>query len=97
LFLYYLLLSEVGQAQIFSSFTGSGREGLNFEVIKNFKLPLPEKQEQISLVNYLNDFCQRLDKTKEAISQQIKTLTQYRQSLIHECVTGKKRVYQATH
>jgi len=54
-FLYYLLLSEVGQAQIFSSFTGSGREGLNFEVIKNFKLPLPEKQEQISLVNYLND------------------------------------------
>lgn len=96
-FLYYLLLSEVGQAQIFSSFTGSGREGLNFEAIKNFKLPLPEKQEQISLVNYLNDFCQQLDKTKQTITQQIKTLAQYRQSLIHECVTGKKRVYQATH
>jgi type I restriction enzyme S subunit len=34
-----------------------------------------------------------LEDLKENLSQQIKTLTQYRQSLIHECVTGKKRVY----
>jgi len=51
-------------------------------------------EEQKTIVNYLYKVCQNIDQTKENLSQQIKTLTQYRQSLIHECVTGKKRIYQ---
>lgn len=93
-YLNYLLISEAGQAQIFSGFKGSGREGLNFEAIKSFVFPLPGENEQISLVKYLNDVCDKLNKTKSTLTKQIENLTEYRKSLIHECVTGKKRVYQ---
>ena len=53
-------------------------------------------EEQNTIADYLDKACTNIDKTKETIAKQIKTLTQYRQSLIHECVTGKKRVYQST-
>ena len=35
--------------------------------------------------------------TRHSLAARGNETTQYRQSLIHECVTGKKRVYQATH
>ena len=62
-----------------------------------FPIPIPPLfEEQRAIADYLDKACTNIDKTKETIAKQIKTLTQYRQSLIHECVTGKKRVYQST-
>lgn len=92
-FIYYFMISPSGQAQIFSSFTGSGREGLNFESIKKFHLPLPKFSEQKAISEHLDAVCKKLDDSKNIIQQQIDTLTNYRKSLVHECVTGKKRVY----
>lgn len=92
-FLYYLLYSEIGQAQVFSGFKGSGREGLNLEAIKSFRLPLPpSKSEQNEITDALDILFKRATKLSENINSQIKTLQNYRKSLIHECVTGKKQV-----
>ena len=45
-FLAYLLRADPGQKQIELSQTGSGREGLTFEAIRNFVVPLPPASEQ---------------------------------------------------
>jgi type I restriction enzyme, S subunit len=91
-YLYYLIYSEVGQSQISQGFKGSGREGLNYEAIKIFKIPLPKKKEQYKISEYLDFFVENLSKEKEIIETQITSLQQYRKSLIHECVTGKRKV-----
>lgn len=91
-FLYYLMMSEVGQSQIFSGFKGSGREGLGNEAIKVFKIPLPKTKEQREISDYLDFFCDNIKNEKSIIEQQIEKLKQYRKCLIHECVTGKRKV-----
>ena len=92
-YLNYLLIADVGQSQIFSSFTGSGREGLSFESIKRFICPLPPKEEQIAIAEYLDEATEKIDSTSQNLRDQIDTLKKYRKSLIHEVVTGRKRVY----
>ena len=91
-FLYYLMISEVGQSQIFSGFKGSGREGLGNEAIKVFRIPLPKTKEQKEIADYLDFFCNSILKEKIIIEQQIGKLKLYRKCLIHECVTGKRKV-----
>jgi type I restriction enzyme S subunit len=91
-FLYYLMISEVGQSQIFSGFKGSGREGLGNEAIKIFKIPLAKTKEQQEISDYLDFFSDNIKKEKSIIEQQIEKLNQYRKCLIHECVTGKRKV-----
>ncbi len=75
----------------------AAQAGLALGKIKNLKIPLPPKNERVAIEIYLKKVCKNLDATKSIMENQIKTLAQYRQSLIHECVTGKKRVYQVTH
>ena len=91
-YLYYLMFSEIGQSQIYSGFTGSGREGISFESIKSFKIPLPPKEEQYKIIEKLDSLVNLIEKQKTKIVSQIDTLQEYRKSLIHECVTGKKQV-----
>ncbi|MEY3789100.1 MAG: hypothetical protein RLZ75_3308 [Pseudomonadota bacterium] len=61
------------------------------------EIAVPPIEEQHDIVKFLDIEINNLEKLKEVLQNQIKTLIQYRQSLIHECVTGKKRVYQVTH
>lgn len=93
-FLYYLIRSEIGQAQIFSGFKGSGREGLSFESIKRFRVPLPPKVEQEQIEIQLDTLNNKMNVLIDKLNAQITTLQTYRKSLIHECVTGKKQVWE---
>lgn len=61
--------------------------------IKNTYVYLPPKTEQEAIANYLDKATAKIDKAKQNLIDQISTLTDYRKSLIHECVTGQKRVY----
>jgi type I restriction enzyme S subunit len=93
-YLYYILYSNIGQEQIRKEQTGSGREGLNFEVLKNFQVPLPEISEQESIINYIelqsNQMEFRIMKTKKLID----LLTEYRSALISDVVSGKVNVIE---
>ena len=60
--------------------------------LAKINFPLPLKDEQVQIADYLDDKCGEIGSLKKNIVDQIFTLDQYRKSLIHECVTGKRRI-----
>jgi len=88
-FLNYVLMSDIGQDQIFSTQMGSSREGVNFEQIGNFVITYPPYEEQEAIANYLDKSTQRIDLTIQKIQEKINFLEEYKKSLIHHVVTGK--------
>jgi type I restriction enzyme S subunit len=95
-FIYYQLLGDVFRKQVELSWSFGTQENIGMGVLGRIKISLPPLHEQKEIAKYLDDVCGKINETKEITKNQIKTLTQYRQSLIHECVTGKKRIYQGT-
>lgn len=59
-----------------------------------FALP-PTREEQASIAKYLDKRLAEINDVKSIITKQIETLLEYRKSLIHECVTGQRRVTEA--
>ena len=57
-----------------------------------FPIPLPSITTQQKIVDYINEKLFQARRIEETIIAQITTLTAYRKSLIHECVTGKRRI-----
>ncbi|MBF4475456.1 restriction endonuclease subunit S [Methanobacterium formicicum] len=88
-FLNYVLMSNIGQDQIFSTQMGSSREGVNFEQIGNFVITYPPYEEQEAIANYLDKSTQKIDLTIQKIQEKINFLEEYKKSLIHHVVTGK--------
>lgn len=64
--------------------------------LKNIYIPIPPIEEQKAIANQLDISIAKTNKIKTIIQNQIKTLKNYRKSLIHECVTGKKQVVTQT-
>ncbi len=91
-FLYYILRSNIGQKQIVLEQTGSGREGLNFEVLRNFFIPTTSLQEQQQIVSHIEKQLSLIDSKIEKTKKVIELLKEYKTSLISEVVTGKRRV-----
>lgn len=88
-YLNYFLFADVGQTQIRLGITGGNREGLNFENLRNFKLPYTKIEEQQKIVDFLNIQVNNTLNIEDKINSQIEKLKEYRQSLISEAVTGK--------
>ena len=91
-FLYFILRSFIGQVQINYEQTGSGREGLNFEALKDFRIPNIEIKEQTAIVQYIETEIERINTKVEKTKKLIDLLIEYRTSLISEVVTGKIKV-----
>jgi len=72
--------------------TGSGREGLNFENLGNFIVPICSIEEQIKIGKEIGIFDQNFNILINKESTRIDLLKEYRQSLISNVVTGKVRV-----
>jgi len=60
--------------------------------LKDIKVPVPPIQEQQQIVEYLDEQTQLIDKTISIEKKRIELLKEYRQSLISEVVTGKRKV-----
>ena len=54
--------------------------------------PLPSKEEQQQIAEYLDQKCEQIDRLIAIKQQKIEKLQQYKKSLIYEYVTGKKEV-----
>jgi type I restriction enzyme S subunit len=93
-FLFWVLKDSAIASQLYREATGVTRWAISSRNIKNVSIPYPSYDEQKTIASYLDKACEKIDKTKAVIESQITTLSQYRQSLIHESVTGKKRIYQ---
>lgn len=91
-FLHSIIISGYGQALIDTCQTGANREGLNFQQIKAFDLPMPDIKEQEQIVDFIDAHSTRINATISKIEKEIELLQEYHTALISEVVTGKIKV-----
>lgn len=60
--------------------------------IKDFRFSVPPLSEQTAIADYLDKKCATIDKQISKVEKQIELLNEYKQSVITECVTGKRKV-----
>ena len=84
-FAYYLMNSSFDFYRNF--FTTSTVNQLTAGIFYNIEVPLPTIIEQTKIADFLDKKVAQLDKVKSLLEEQIKTLEDYRQSLIYETVT----------
>ena len=91
-YVFYMLRSNWFISKIISR-----SEGVSYPSIQSHKLLgtdviIMDKQEQQKIVEFLDEETQKIDKTIYKEEKRIELLKEYKQSLISEVVTGKKRV-----
>lgn len=89
----YLLLSQFlnshfGQGQIARLQAGGNREGLNFQQIKEIKIPQPSASEQNQIASILSAEDKRIEKAKSRLEK----LKDLKKGLMNDLLTGKVRV-----
>ena len=92
-YLYYVLLSDVFWNWFTSNLNGNSTIiHLYQEQFYNFSFSYPTFEEQEQIVAYLDNKCSEIDKAIADKEQLIEKFTEYKKSLIYECVTGKRKV-----
>ncbi|MGB9072251.1 MAG: restriction endonuclease subunit S, partial [Terriglobales bacterium] len=85
-YLYYLLVAM--KPALLRAMVVTTQPNLNYVQIGGNYIPLPSVQEQELIVEQIEQRLDDIKKIRLSIEAQIDTLTAYRKSLIHECVTG---------
>jgi len=105
-FLYYATFNPIYRAYAAENMTGAaGQKRVSSRFLKDTCLFLPPREEQEQIAAFLDRSCAAIDAivslgkrrddlsfSKGILNQQIRTLLDYRNSLIHECVTGQRLV-----
>ena len=90
-YLMNYLISELGQSEIDLSQAGGNRQGLNFENIGGFRIPLPPIAEQIRISETLA----RVEDEISAENDKLASLHVLKRGLMDDLLTGKVRVPEA--
>jgi|CXWL01.1.fsa_nt_gi type I restriction enzyme S subunit len=95
-FLAYLTASRFGR----DYFEATGKRTTNLASTNStkvglFPIPRPSIEEQHAICKYLDKKLYDVTQIVNGIEAQIATLIAYRKSLIHECVTGQRRIVEA--
>lgn len=92
-FAYSILSSYVLEGQIYLLTLRAAQPHLNAEELGSVLVALPPtRAEQEEITDYLDNKLVEIKQVQINIETQISTLLAYRKSLIHECVTGQRRV-----
>lgn len=96
MFLAYATAAQYGR----DYFEATGKKTTNLAntnatKVGQFPIPLPPLADQTAICAHLDAKTAEVDRITATITAQITTLTAYRKSLIHECVTGQRRVTEA--
>lgn len=94
-YLYYFLLSKLGQMQFKLNSTITAQPKMNKDQFRKTEILEPPIDEQNKIVEVIENFLTNHESLISSIESQIETLINYRKSLIHECVTGKKQIVKA--
>jgi type I restriction enzyme S subunit len=107
-FLAWVHRSKQFRAQYEAKAVGVTRFGLSQYAFRSALIPIPPREEQDRINEYLRLSCIAIDAVAAmatpkdearlangVLNQQTKALRAYRNSLIHECVTGQRRVTPA--
>lgn len=92
-FLYYMMRAM--KKIMLRSAVISTQLNLNNVRIGNNFAAFPPLSEQLAIGRHLDAKEAEVDAVKETLNAQIATLAAYRKSLIHECVTGQRRITSA--
>ena len=90
IFMFYVLKSM--KEQFMRNAIISTQMNLNINIVKEEFIPLPSLAEQKEIVKFLEKKSDYIDTDIEQKQNLIEKLTEYKKSLIYECVTGKKEV-----
>lgn len=88
----YYFASEIHRKFFVKEMNLVTRASLSQELLKKLPVLIPPKEEQQQIAEYLDKKCSEIDKAISDKEQVIEKFTEYKKSLIYECVTGKKRV-----
>ena len=90
----YLLFQLMALKRFWMKYAVGTRKDPNIsqETVRKMQVLVPSFEEQREIVNFLIPFCESIDKQVACREQLISKLTEYKKSLIYECVTGKKEV-----
>ena len=91
-YMFYLMSSEVIVGQIFYDVRETGQPNIGMEDMNRMRICIPPIDEQQQIVEYLDEQTQLIDNTISIEEKRIELLKEYRQSLISEVVTGKRKV-----
>lgn len=91
-FLLYFFRSDYFRNELQRLSQGSNISNINQDLLSHIKIPLVDIQFQESVVDFLNKKCTAIDTAIEQKQKLIEKLTEYKKSLIYECVTGKKAI-----
>ena len=96
MFLAYATAAQYGR----DYFEATGKKTTNLAntnatKVGQFPIPLPPLAEQEAICAHLDERTAEVNRIAATITAQIDTLIAYRKSLIHECVTGQRRVTEA--
>lgn len=107
-FVYYVLISIYARQYFESVATGVGYPAVADKDFGALVLPIPERYEQELIASFLDTSCRVVDsvasifeadvneqRERGILNQQMECLLAYRKALIHECVTGQRRVTKA--
>ncbi len=95
-FLYYFLLTSYSKDYFFSRSVGVSYPAINDYKFGSIRIFIPSQNEQKKIVKKLDRLKEETKNLENNLNYQIKTLKNYRKSLIHEYVTGKKLVEKHT-
>ena len=84
---YHYLLHTYDVMKVFYNMGNGVRQGLNYNEFSKLLLISPPKDEQDSIVKYLDFKCSEIDSLTDNIQEQITTLEEYKKSVITEAVT----------
>ena len=91
-FLLYFFRSDHFRNELQRLSQGSNISNINQDLLSHIKIPLVEMRFQESVIDFLNKKCTAIDTAIEQKQKLIEKLTEYKKSLIYECVTGKKEI-----
>lgn len=89
---FHYLLHSYDVMKVFYNMGNGVRQGLNYSEFAKLMIFAPSIQEQQKIVDFLDSKCSEIDTIIADKKAQLETLTDYKKSLIYECVTGKKEV-----
>lgn len=93
-YLNYVMNSEYYYQYIQLVKAGEGTSAAKFNLsdVSNSPIVCPPLSEQQAIADYLDRECARIDTIIEKRERMIELMTEYKKSLIYECVTGKKEI-----
>lgn len=91
-FFAYLFTTDIWRQQIRTKVSGVKLFSVTQRILSQTSIIIPSDKEQKEIADYLDRKCSEIDSIIEKRERMIELMTEYKKSLIYECVTGKKEI-----